>query len=62
MAKLSTITAHVRYKWWLQPYLDCLGFVALVTGREPCPEKFKRVLLRGVTITIVPTEVKTDDL
>lgn len=62
MAKLSTITANVRLHWWVRPYLTCLAFVATLTGREPCPEKVLRVLRRGVTITIVPTEVKPDGL
>lgn len=62
MAKLGTLTANVRLCWWVRPYFACLVFVATLTSREPCPEKVQRVLRRGVVITIVPTEVKTDGL
>lgn len=48
--RAETITAEIRFAWWLRPYLSVLGFFADLMGAEPDWDKLDRIISRSVRI------------
>jgi hypothetical protein len=50
---MTTISLHVKFAWWVLPYLAAIEMFSLFTGMTPDSNKVAATVLRGTRVSVV---------
>lgn len=53
MSDEARIEVRVRFPFWLRAYMWLLAWAAVLSGRDPDPVKFERLVLRHVKVEVI---------